>query len=108
MAKQVRVPSADAESSEFVEFAHSYNGYELHGEMEGLSRLVQSVRHRWQEPAELGDDLDVLRACLFHEVRGHRHSGGYGRFEQDPFVAALLTGIRRLAPGPMPVKGSAG
>lgn len=108
MEKHVPVPAADAEDSELVRFAHTYNGYELHGGLDDLGRLHQSVRDRWKRSGELDDDLDVLRACLFYEVRAHRHSGGYFPFGQDAFVAALLTAIRSLSPGSLPVKGSVG
>ncbi|GAB3337869.1 hypothetical protein RMN56_12815 [Micromonospora halotolerans] len=105
MARQVRVPDEDADSQDFINFAHSYNGYELRGGLEALAAMVQSARGRWHRTGELGEDVDVLRACLFYEVRAHRHSGGYGVFEQEPFVAALVTRIRSLSGGLVQTKG---
>jgi hypothetical protein len=106
MAEQVHVPADHAGSEEFVRFAHTYNGYELHGSLEALAVIVQSVQHRWQQTGELGEDVDELRACLFYEVRAHRFGGGYGRFERQPFAAALTTRIRLLSGGLVPIKGT--
>ncbi|GAA0713485.1 hypothetical protein Drose_21955 [Dactylosporangium roseum] len=106
MAEQVRVPAEDAGSDEFSGFAHTYNGYELHGGLEALAAVVGSVRDRWQRTGGLGEDVDVLRACLFYEARAHRFAGGLGRFGQEPFVAALVARIRSVSGGFVPVKGT--
>ncbi|MEU4624986.1 hypothetical protein AB0G04_34065 [Actinoplanes sp. NPDC023801] len=96
----VRVPAADAGEQEIIEFAHTYDGYGLHT---GQPGLAQRVHDEWERTGDPGDDLDVLRACLFFEVRAHRHSGGRGRFAQQPFAAALLARIRVLAGPTVPV-----
>jgi hypothetical protein len=97
----VRVPGAEAGEQEFIDFAHTYDGYRLHPD---LSELHQRTRSAWERTGSPGDDLDVLRACLFLEVRAHRHSGGWGRFSQQPFTAALVTRIRAVAGPTVPVR----
>jgi hypothetical protein len=99
--EQVRVPAADAGEMEVIRFAHTYDGYRLH---DGVSDLTERVRADWQRTGHVGDDLDTLRACLFFEVRAHRHGGGWGRFSGQPFTAALLTRIRELADGTVPLR----
>ncbi|MDX5456283.1 hypothetical protein ACGFI5_01825 [Micromonospora tulbaghiae] len=105
MADQVRVPDEGAGSSEFFSFAHTYNGYELRDGFEPLAAVAQAVRERWERTGELGDDVDQLRACLFFEARAFRH-GGYGRFDQRPIVAALVSRIRSLSGGVVPLRGT--
>jgi hypothetical protein len=98
--ESVRVPGADAGEQEIIEFAHTYDGYRLHPT---LSELHRQTRDEWERTGDPGDDLDVLRACLFLEVRAHRHSGGWGRFSQQPFTAALLSRIRTVAGDTIPL-----
>ncbi|MEH0823742.1 MULTISPECIES: hypothetical protein [Micromonospora] len=105
MAEQVRVPDDGAGGSEFFRFAHTYNGYELRGGLDPLTAVAQTVRERWERTGDLGDDVDELRACLFFEARAFRH-GGYGRFDQQPIVAALVARIRSLSGGAVPPKGT--
>ncbi|MGW9195702.1 hypothetical protein [Micromonospora chersina] len=105
MGEQVRVPADDAGSNEFFRFAHTYNGYELHGGLETLTAMVQSVRDQWHRTGELGEDVDLLRACLFYEARAHRH-GGHGEFDQEPLVGPLVARIRSISGGHVPVKGT--
>lgn len=106
MTKQVAVPTRDSSDQDLIEFAHTYNGYELHGGMEGLTMLFDVVRDQWMQTRRLPANIDVLRACLFYAVRGHRHSGGYEPFGQDPFVAALIESIRGRAGDLLPAKGT--
>jgi hypothetical protein len=98
--ESVRVPGADAGEQEIIEFAHTYDGYRLHPT---LSELHRQTRDEWERTGDPGDDLDVLRACLFLEVRAHRHSGGWGRFSQQPFTAVLLSRIRTVAGDTVPL-----
>ncbi|MEW2592185.1 hypothetical protein [Micromonospora aurantiaca] len=53
----------------------------------------------------LGRPTTGLRACLFFEARAFRH-GGYGRFDHQPIVAALVARIRALSGGFVPPKGT--
>ncbi|BCL15122.1 hypothetical protein [Micromonospora sagamiensis] len=106
MDEQVRVPDEGADGGEFFRFAHTYNGYELHGGPTDLAPTVRSVQERWHRTGELGEDVDVLRACLFFEARAYRHGGGFGRFERQDFVLALVARIRALSGGHVPVKGT--
>ncbi|MFD7842431.1 hypothetical protein ACFV4K_05800 [Nocardia sp. NPDC059764] len=92
-----RVPAAEASDGEFIEFAHTYNGYEAFSTTpEGLGETVGEVRLIWNRLGELPDDLNLLRACLFLEVRGHRHRGDDAPFKDDRFVQALVDRIRDM------------
>jgi hypothetical protein len=102
--EQVPVPEPGSDESTAVMFAHTYHGYELHGGLEELAELVQRERDRWEQTGELSDDVDILRACLFYEVRAHRHSGGYSNFAEQPFTVALMTRIRSLSGGTVPLR----
>jgi hypothetical protein len=101
---KVRVPDDGAGSHEFIEFAQTYNGYALHGDNGELPRLVLPLRQQWERTGELSEDVDVLRACLFFEQRSHYGNGGYRPFDKEPFVAALVTHIRRLSGGSVPLR----
>jgi hypothetical protein len=104
--EQVRVPAEGAGSDEFFRFAHTYNGYELHGGPSDLATMARSVQDHWHSTGELGVDVDVLRACLFYEARAYRHGGGFGRFERQAFVVALVARIRSVSGGHVPIKGT--
>ncbi|MEV0895333.1 hypothetical protein [Actinoplanes sp. NPDC049802] len=106
MDEFVTVPGDDAEENSVVRFAHTYDGYRLHRGLESLADLTQRVHEIWQRTGELGDDVDVLRGCLFYEVRAHRHSGGYGRFSEQPFTIALVRRIRTLSGGSVPLRST--
>jgi hypothetical protein len=98
----VRVPADGAEFRELLRFAHSYNGYDLHGGSAGLSAAVIPVLREWQRTGELAGDLDVLRACLFFQQRSHYWEGGSWDFGTEPFVVALMERIRALSGGAVP------
>lgn len=103
MTQQVAVPGPGEGAAALIRFAHTYAGYERHGGLPGLSRLSGDVGDHWERTGELPDDLDVLRACLFFAVRAHRHGGGYGEFDEIPFVTALAARIRQCSDGVVPV-----
>ena len=107
MTEQIQVPDSDAGELAVITFAGTYNGYELHGGVLPLGDLTRRIREHWQRTGELDESVDVLRACLFFEVRAHRHGGGYGRFDEEPFRAALVERIRTLSGGSVPLRSSA-
>ncbi|WP_157978985.1 MULTISPECIES: hypothetical protein [Nocardia] len=94
------VPPEDGDERAFVEFAHTYNGYEAFGgSPESLASATRKVRIAWDEIGELPNDLDLLRGCLFLEVRGHRHRGDAEPFNELAFVRALVGRIREFSGG---------
>ena len=103
-AASVRVPDEQAGFPALVTFAHTYNGYDLHGGSAGLSELVMPVLREWERTGELPADIDVLRACLFLQQRSHYWDGGSWDFETAPLVVALLARIRALCAGTVPVR----
>jgi hypothetical protein len=103
-AALVRVPDERAGFPVLVTFAHTYNGYDLHGGSAGLSELVMPVQREWERTAALPNDVDLLRACLFFQQRSHYWDGGLWDFETAPFVVALLKWIRALSGGTVPVR----
>ncbi|MEU1207579.1 hypothetical protein [Nocardia sp. NPDC005825] len=91
------VPPADADDHEFRRFAHTYNGYEAFGPTpERLGETVREVRLGWNRLGVLPDDLNLLRACLFLEVRGYRHRDDDMPFKDDRFVQAVVDRIRDM------------
>ncbi len=98
----VRVPDADAGFPELVTFAHTYNGYDLHGGPAGLNEVTIPVHREWKRTGDLPGDVDALRACLFFQQRSHYWDGGLWDFETEPFVVALLARIRALSGGTVP------
>jgi hypothetical protein len=100
----VPVPDERAGFAALVTFAHTYNGYTLHGGTEGLPKVVLPVHRHWERTGELPDDVDVLRACLFLQQRSHYWDGGSWDFEGEPFVVALLARIRALSGGTVPLR----
>ena len=104
MSEQVRVPDDGAGESAVFAFAGTYDGYARHGDVPTLGELSRRVQEHWQRTGELDGDVDVLRACLFFQARAHRHGGRYGRFDTEPFVAALVARIRTLSGGTVPVR----
>ncbi|GAB3827713.1 hypothetical protein ACFPIJ_08030 [Dactylosporangium cerinum] len=103
-AASVRVPDEQAGFPELVTFAHTYNGYDLHGGSAGLAELAVPVQRHWERTGELPGDVDVLRACLFFQQRSHYWDGGSWDFQTAPLVVALLTRIRALSAGTVPVR----
>lgn len=98
----VRVPGEGAGFAELVTFAHTYNGYDLHGGPAGLNEVVVPTHQAWERTGDLPDDVDALRACLFFQQRSHYWDGGLWDFETAPFVVALLARIRALSGGTVP------
>jgi hypothetical protein len=99
MRMMVPVPPDDAAEGVVMRFAHSYDGYAAHGTVPELGKVVRPVHEHWKPTGELPDDLDLLRACLFFAVRAHRFTGASEPFTADPFVMALLRGIRMISGG---------
>lgn len=54
-------------------------------------------------PDQLPDNLPLLRSCLFYEVRAHRHGADTVPFDSNEFVRALVSRIREVSRGSVPV-----
>ncbi|MEV6073434.1 hypothetical protein AB0L82_43390 [Nocardia sp. NPDC052001] len=93
------VPPDDGDEQQFIEFAHTYNGYVIFGNAEDLAAAVRTVRVAWDETGELPSDPDLLRGSLFLEVRSHRHRGDEEPFNELAFVRALVGRIREVSGG---------
>lgn len=99
MRMMVPVPPDGADDRVVIRFAHSYDGYAVHGNVEELGSVVRPVHERWKPSGELPGDLALLRACLFFAVRAHRFTGTVEAFTDDPFVMALVRQIRVVSGG---------
>ena len=87
------VPAADAETSEVIRFAQTYNGYKAVG-MEG----IQAISARLKADGPDGFSLDELRAALFARQRAHYHQGGAWPGGSDPLMdemRELVAAIRQ-------------
>ncbi|MEV0132466.1 hypothetical protein AB0H83_28880 [Dactylosporangium sp. NPDC050688] len=102
--RRAEVPGEGAGFAALVTFAHTYNGYDLHGGSSGLAEVVVPVQRAWERTGALPDDVDTLRACLFFQQRSHYWDGGLWDFETAPFVVALLARIRALSGGAVPLR----
>ncbi|MGW0248624.1 ribosome recycling factor [Nocardia goodfellowii] len=104
MAKGHRpVPLDDADDWELARFADTYDGYAAFDDDPiALGRAVQQVRQLWDETGLLSNDLNLLRTCLFLEVKGHRRCGDGRPLSEQPFVRALITRIRDVSGGTVP------
>lgn len=106
MSDEVSVPAEDAGELAFLEFAISYNAYDVYGSFENLVKVVRTQSKRWERTGSLPEDIDTLRAMLFFEQRAHHHRGEYaGSFDQLPMVRALMGEIRQHSGGRVPVVG---
>jgi hypothetical protein len=94
----VAVPANTAGEQELMEFALTYNAYEVHDDFSKVSEIAAAVQAHFNDSAVFDASLDDLRATLFFKQRAHRH-GGWGRFGHDPVVVALLNRIRELSAG---------
>lgn len=94
------VPPDNGDEQAFAKFAHTYSGYVTFGDRpEDLAPAVRKVWVAWDETGELPNDLDLLRGCLFLQVRGHRHRGDEEPFNELAFVRALVGRIREISGG---------
>ncbi|GGK32624.1 hypothetical protein GCM10011591_00420 [Nocardia camponoti] len=94
------VPSEHGSEQEWIEFAHTFGGYgSFANGPDSFWSESNRVSTAWDQDGELPTDLDLLRACLFYEVRGHRHRGDVTPFNELVFVRALVSRIREVSGG---------
>jgi hypothetical protein len=100
MEQRVQVPPDGADEETFIQFALTYNAYQMHGN--DLDALTNEVRQAWEHDRTLPDDIGVLRAVLFFEERAYKWSGGgpfVPPFNRAEFPLALVARIRELSGG---------
>ncbi|MFC9875827.1 hypothetical protein [Nocardia salmonicida] len=103
---QYPVPPDDTTASELFRFAHTYDGYAaLDDNLIELGQAVGQVRQSWDEAGELPNDLNLLRICLFLQVRAHRRRADVQPVHDQPFLRALVTRIRDISGGTVPWTG---
>ena len=78
-----QIPDPDGDLSDWVHFAHSFNGYEYAGSLEACAAIANSGK---------ASSLSELRCALFFEARRDRHSGGHT--DVTPTVRDLLRQIK--------------
>ena len=99
----IAIPPVGAAWSWIVMFADTYNGYEHHGDLEGLTALHDQQRRKHRLGEDLSNDVGVLRAMLFYEYRSDRFGGGYGPDEKERnFIDAVLARLFEVTDGTVP------
>lgn len=87
------LPAPGARKAALIDFAHTYNAYEVHGSFERVSeahrRVMFGGRLTLGQPGSLAD----IRAALFFVERGAYHSGWVSHFEEAQ-MRALVEAIR--------------
>lgn len=97
------VPPENSDDQAHIEFAYTCSGYEGFGGPEGLGDAVLVIHSEWKETGGLPDDVLMLRRCLFYAARAHYHEGGWTPFNEDEFVVDLMSRIRLLSGGSVPI-----
>lgn len=93
------MPTRGAPDQKLIDFAASFNGYEVHGSFERAAAVSGEVTAGFDSDGALPDDLDAVRTALFFQYRAHRHGGGYGAFGDIEIVWPLIERIRDRSGG---------
>jgi len=88
------VPNRDEPWPAIAKFALSFDAYAAYG-FQGTAALANEARRAFAVTGEVPESLAVLRACLFFEQRRGHHTG---QEHVATYIAALIEGIRALAP----------
>ncbi|MEV0251667.1 ribosome recycling factor [Nocardia sp. NPDC050712] len=103
---QYPVPPDDTADLELLRFGRTYDGYAAFDDDPiELGRAVRQARQSWERAGELPNDLELLRTCLFLEVKEHRHRGDGSALNSHPYLRALVTRIREISGGSVPWSG---
>ncbi len=89
----------EATTSEFVEFGHTFNGYE---ELPDCDEIANKAARRFAEHAAVPESLDALRACLFYEQRRNRHCDSEASEEDLRYYHALIAAMPQIIDPPSP------
>jgi len=95
----VRVPGAGGSIDELLEFAGTYNAYELFAQtpndLERITKpIYDDIARSGQVPEWIG--IDLARAVLFYAYRADHFGGGYGPYEP---MRSLVDAIRQMSGG---------
>ena len=87
------LPGPEATEGDFVEFGHTFNGYEA---VENCGEVANRAAHAFAAHAALPESLDELRACLFYEQRRNRHCGSEASEKDLRYYHALVAAMREI------------
>ncbi len=87
------LPGPEATGRGFVEFGHTFNGYE---ELPDCDEIANKAARAFAEHGTLPESLDALRACLFYEQRRNRHCGSEASEEDLRYYHALIAAMRGI------------
>ena len=79
------VPSESADWHDIVRFAHTFNGYSVHGSFGACGEIANEHRN---------ETLTDLRTCLFFEQRRWNHYGRPPDAEAMAYIKSLIEQIR--------------
>jgi hypothetical protein len=95
----ISVPTSADGDAALMEFALSYNAYEVHDDFDAVAELSDAVRSHFERSGVIEGSLNELRTTLFFHQRAHRHAGGDDAFGSHAIVVALLDRIREISGG---------
>jgi len=87
------LPGPEATEGDFVEFGHTFNGYEALPECD---EVANQAARAFTEHAALPESLAKLRGCLFYEQRRNRHCGSEASEEDLRYYHALVAAMREI------------
>lgn len=91
------IPANDADQTELVTFALSFDGYSYWGSFERCSEVAQAVQQQYIQDGTLPSSLVALRTALFFEQRAARHMDAEFLPRSNPYLGTLLAAIRLQA-----------
>lgn len=83
------LPGPGADWAEIASFAHTWDGYSLHGSIVECGTFANS-------PRQEGEGLAELRTRLFFEARRYRHFGHPPDEDAMHYIRELVEGIRAI------------
>jgi len=95
----IRVPRRTVGDKALMEFALSYNPYEVYDDFNAVADISEFVREQFEKSGVLEVGLNELRTTLFFHQRAHRHAGNGDAFGDRAIVVALLDRIREVSGG---------
>lgn len=96
---RAQVPGPDATIEELLEFAGTYNAYEVFARTPNdLERIALPIYNEIARENQVPDwvGLDLARAVLFYAYRADHFGGGYGPYEP---MRLLVDAIRQMSGG---------
>lgn len=93
----VTVPNERSNLEELFDFALTFDGYGRYGY--ALGSIAARVEQSWRAGTELPDDVQRLRAALFHQQRVWRNTGESPAENDFVYERSLVAEIRRMSGG---------